>query len=244
MTVNLYSGTPGSGKSLNVTRKILSALSSGHDVISNYPIVFKPREIKRGFAARFFYVTEEYINVKNLAIFAKARGYIKKRKESQCLVIIDEAGGRFNVENDKDEVKAMKDFFSDDNKVGEVKEYGAKDRKQWRKFFSQHRKFGFDFILVAQSDRMLDRQIRSMIEKEYVHRKAGNMFWWFHLLPFKIFVCVEKYYGLSMKTDTEFFIYRKSLGNRYDSMRLFDGYDYNDTEESTIDCRAIFLPAQ
>lgn len=242
MTVSLYSGTPGSGKSLNVTRKILLNLMAGRDVISNYPIRFTKWEKRRGYEDRFFYVDTQNINVVNLVKFAKARGYIKKRKENQCLVVIDEAGIRFNIKTDAEEKKAMDDFFNagEDEAVTLV-EYGKKDRQQWIKFFSQHRKFGYDFILIAQSDRMLDRQVRNMLELEYVHRKAQNLVWWFMLLPWKVFITIEYYYGLKLKTDTEFFIYRKSLGNRYDSMKLFDGYEM-DFNDSTTDCRAIFIP--
>ena len=38
------------------------------------------------------------------------------------------------------------------------------DRRNWIDFFSQHRKVGHDFLLVAQNDRMIDRQIRGYIE--------------------------------------------------------------------------------
>ena len=38
--------------------------------------------------------------------------------------------------------------------------------------FSQHRKLGYRVILIAQFDRMLDRQIRSVLEYEYIHRKV------------------------------------------------------------------------
>lgn len=242
MSVDLYSGTPGSGKSLNVTRKILLNLWAGRDVISNYPIKFTKREIRKGYADRFFYADEDFINVFNLVKFAKMRGYLKNRRESQCLVVIDEAGVRFNDKTDKEEKRALEEFFSSDSDASvSVKVYGKKDRQQWVKFFSQHRKFGFDFILVAQSDRMIDRQIRNMVEKEYIHRKMSNMVWWFRLLPVKFFVIIEKYYGLSMKTDTEFMIFRRSIANRYDSMKLFDGYDFS-IDSDLSDCRAIFKP--
>ena len=222
MTVKLYSGTPGSGKSLDVTSKILTALFFGKDVISNYPITFTQKEIKKGYQERFFYVPDDRITVNNLMQFAQLRGYLQKKKESQCLVVVDEAGGRFNC-----------------------REYGKNDRQQWCKFFSQHRKYGFDMILVAQNDRMLDRQIRAMVELEYKHRKAQNMYWWFALLPFKVFVSVEYYYALKKKTDSAFFIYRKKIGDRYDSMKLFDEMNidlifFRKSDEENTDVRAIF----
>jgi zona occludens toxin len=218
VSVALYSGTPGSGKSLNVTRKILLALWSGRDVISNYPIRFTQKEIKRGYQDRFYYVPEDRITVPNLMQFAQVKGYLDKKEESQCLVVIDEAGGRFNC-----------------------REYGKSDRMEWVKFFSQHRKFGFDVTLVAQNARMLDRQIRSMVELEYKHRKAQNMYWWLKLSPWKLFVAVEYFYGLKMKTDVQFFTYTKNIGERYDSMKLFEEFDIPVFgNQDGIDCRAIF----
>lgn len=216
--VILYSGVPGSGKSLHATEKILFALARGQDVISNYPIKFTKKEIKKGYPERFYYVPESRITVPNLMQYANVRGYLEKKKENQCLVLIDEAGGRFNC-----------------------REYGKTDRMEWVKFFSQHRKFGFSVLLVAQNDRMLDRQIRAMVELEYKHRKAQNMFWWLMFLPFKLFIAVEYFYGLRMKTATEFFIFKKKIAERYDSMALFQEFDIPVFEnEGDVDCRAIF----
>ena len=44
------------------------------------------------------------------------------------------------------------------------RDFGRKDRNAWVTFFSQHRKLGFNIILITQSDRMLDKQIRSLVE--------------------------------------------------------------------------------
>ena len=71
--------------------------------------------------------------------------------EDQILLVIDESQLIFNAR--------------DWQKAG---------REKWLSFFSQHRKYGYHIILVAQFDRMIDRQIRSLIEYEYVHRKVGN----------------------------------------------------------------------
>jgi len=219
--VKLYSGTPGSGKSLHVTRQILLKLRQGQEVVSNYPINFTDKEIAKGFKDRFYYVPTELITVKNLMQFAVVRGYVKDKKESRCLVVIDEAGGSFNC-----------------------RDFGKSDRTEWIKLFSQHRKLGFNFVLVAQNDRMLDRQIRSMIEMEYKHRTAQNMYWWLKLMPWKLFVAVEYFYGIHFRTDVEFFTYTKKLGQRYDSMKLFDGFAlpiFENLGPDEVDCRAIFV---
>jgi len=198
--ITLYTGTPGSGKSLHLIELILRVLSWGRDVICNFPITFTEKEIQKGYDKRFYYKTNDEITVNFLLEHAIMNDYFERKKESQCLVVIDEAGGRFNS-----------------------RDYANKDRSQWIDFFSQHRKAGFDFILVAQQDRMIDRQIRGFIETEKVHRKCNN-FGPFAILPFPLFVCVENWYVAKHRVGSEFFLFRKKIASRYDSMKMFEGF--------------------
>lgn len=198
--ITLYTGTPGAGKSLHLIELILKCLRLKRYVISNFPITINEKEKRKGWEDRFFYWTNEQITVESLINFAIDTDMIEKCKESQCLVCIDEAGGRFNC-----------------------REYGSKDRAEWIDFFSQHRKLGFDFVLVAQNDRMLDRQIRAFIETEKKHRKVNN-FGPFFLLPFPVFCCVEWWYTARQRVGAEWFLYHKKIANRYDSMKLFKGF--------------------
>lgn len=198
--VTLYTGTPGSGKSLHLIKLILTVLGWGRDVICNFPITFTEKEIELGYDKRFHYMTNKEITVNSLLEFAIDHDYFEIKKESQCLVVIDEAGGRFNT-----------------------RDYQASDRAAWIDFFSQHRKAGFDFILVAQQDRMIDRQIRGFIETEKVHRKVNN-FGPFFILPFPLFVCIENWYVAKQRVGSEFFLYHKKIGCRYDSMKMFEGF--------------------
>jgi len=198
--ITLYSGTPGSGKSLHLISLILRCLKWNRFVISNFPIKFTEKEIKKGYDKCFFYLTNEEITVDNLIMFALEHDMIEKCKESQCLVVIDEAGGRFNC-----------------------RDFARSDRSAWIDFFSQHRKVGFDFILVAQNDRMIDRQIRGYVETEKRHRKVNNFgpFW---ILPFPFFVAIEYWYVAKQRVGYEFFFFQKSIGNRYDSFKMFSGF--------------------
>lgn len=200
MALQLYTGTPGSGKSLHLVREILLQLKLGKDVIANFPIRFNPKELEAGYGKRFFYKSNLNITVNSLLEHAIERDYIEKKKESQCLVVIDEAGGRFNTRN-----------------------VGAADRTEWIDFFSQHRKLGFDFILSCQGEKMIDRQIRTMIETEFVHRKVNN-FGLFFLLPFSLFVAIERWYVAKERVGSSFFRYKKKYGDRYDTMMLFEGF--------------------
>ena len=90
---------------------------------------------------------------------------------------------------------------------------------EWIKFFSQHRKLGYNFILVAHFDRMIDKQIRCLIEYEVAHMKINNFF---VLLPFTFFLAVERWYGQRMKTGHMTFPYRKKIAELYDSYAMFE----------------------
>lgn len=200
MSISLYTGTPGSGKSYNAIHQILWALRLKKNVIANFPMKFSEKEIKRGYSDRFTYIPNESITVESLVIYAIESGMIEKKKESQTLVVIDEAGGRFNC-----------------------RDYGKSDRAEWIDFFSQYRKIGFYFILVAQNDRMVDRQIRGFIEYEIVHRKV-NRFGPFRILPFTCFVAIERWYVVKQKVGSEFMLFNKKVANHYDSMAMFSGF--------------------
>lgn len=199
--VTLYTGTPGSGKSLHLIDLILRVLKDkDRTVICNFPIVFTEKELKKGYDKRFYYMTNDEITVNALIEFAIDHEHFQKRKESQCLVIIDEAGGRYNP-----------------------RDYNNKDRSSWIDFFSQHRKAGFDFILVAQQDRMIDRQIRGFVETEKMHRKLNNFgpFW---ILPFPVFVAIEHWYTAKARVGAEYFLFKKKTAERYDSFKMFEGF--------------------
>ena len=201
--ITMYTGTPGSGKSLYLCHIVFANLKRGVDVICNFPVKFTEKEKQRGLDQHFSYWTNSDISVATLVQAAFDRKYIQSKKEHQCMIIVDEAGGRFNA----------RDF-----KVGE--------RMEWIDFLSQHRKMGYDMILVAQSPRMIDLQIRGFVETEKVFRKLNN-YGPFALLWFPVFVCVEKWYVTKERVGASFFLYHKKWGNRYDSMKLFDGFRMN-----------------
>lgn len=198
--ITLYSGTPGSGKSYHAVVLVCRMLGSGRHVIANFALKFNKKQIKKGWEDRFFYWPNEEITINNIISHALEHEYLIKGKESQALIIIDEAGGRFNC-----------------------RDFKNSDRTEWIDFFSQHRKLGFDFVLVAQNDRMLDRQIRGLIESDIKHRKV-NHFGPFWMLPFPCFVAIEWWYTAKQRVGSEFFMLNKKKANMYDSFKMFTGF--------------------
>lgn len=148
LMIYLYSGTPGSGKTLHAVRDILAYDKKARPVIANFEInhcciknpdrVFYHNELKPdlliSYAADFWRCSGEPV------------------KEESLLLVIDECQLVFNAR--------------DWNR-----------NKAWVSFFTQHRKMGYKVILIAQSRDMIDKQIRAVLEFEYKHRKISNAGW-------------------------------------------------------------------
>lgn len=193
--VILYTGTPGSGKSYHATDIVHTATRRKINIIANF--VINLPEKKQPY---FFFVDNKQLTVKNLIAFSKE--HHKENREGQTIIIIDEAATMFNARNDK-----------------------MKNRDEWIKFFSQHRKLGFDVILITQNDRMLDRQIRSNIEYHYIHRKLTNFGIKGFIIKFimhKDFVCVRQWYTIKERIGADYFRIKKKVAASYDTFSLFD----------------------
>lgn len=123
-------------------------------------------------------------------------------KEGQCLVVIDECQIIFNC-----------------------RDFGRKDRNSWVQLFAQHRKLGYNFILITQADRMLDKQIRSLVETEVKHRKLNNYGFGGLLISLTMrtwFIAIDYWYGGNkLCIGKEIFCYSKKYERIYDSYRLF-----------------------
>lgn len=202
--IYLYSGTPGSGKSYHATYDIFVKLKrkKKNNVIANFAFDTNFKGCKGKFVAK------DTIELDFLYQFAKENH--KFGVEGQTLVVFDEAQLVFNSRdwNDRGEVRSS------------LKKRGD-SRMHWIKFLSQHRKLGYNVIMVAHNDKMIDKQIRALIEYDIKHIKVNNGF--FAFLPFTSFLTVEKWYGQNLKLGNQFLVYRPKIANLYDSYRIFDG---------------------
>lgn len=204
MTVYLYSGTPGSGKSCHQAQDILEFLTYDHGaVIANYEIDESriQKALKRG--AVFVSTDNEDLTPANLMEFSRMYFSRHKFKEGRIRLYIDESQLLFNC-----------------------REWDAKGRKEWTSFFTQHRKYGFDIYLVAQFDRMLDRQIRSLIETEVKHRRLSNVGWKGKILSLILgggtYLAVSIWYPMHEPIGTKVMHIRRRFYSLYDSYKTFD----------------------
>lgn len=200
--ISFYSGTPGSGKSLHVAERLYWWIRSGKPCICNFNIDIS--RIKGHRAKRFEYVDNQGLTPEYLIQYAQE--YISETgavREGSILLVIDECQLLFNS-----------------------RDWGHSGRAGWLKFFTMHRHLGYDIILVAQFDRMIDRQIRCLIEYEYIHRKVSNYGWKGKLFSLvflgNLFVCVKTWYPLKEKVGSEFFRAKKFYYSLYDTYVMFE----------------------
>lgn len=195
--IYLYTGTPGSGKSYHAAQVVDRALHRNIPVIANFEVNQDPKRHKG-----------EYIYIDTLDMtpdffMSYAEEHFKPgRNEHQGIIIIDEAQIPFNS-----------------------REGLNRNRMKWISFFSKHRHYFYDIILITQHDRMIDRQIRSLVETEYKHRKLTNFGakGWFMIVIFhKMFVAVQYWYPIQEKVGSEFFNLSKRVCKLYDTFKRFE----------------------
>lgn len=203
----LYTGTPGSGKSLHCAKEIYGRLKRGQAIIANFDInltVFPQKKRKK--LGNFCHVDNSELNPDLLMEYAvtwhkrNTNGHIV---EGQTLLVIDECQILFNS-----------------------RDWQAKDRMNWATFFTQHRKYGFNIILITQFDRLIDRQIRCLVEYQVMHRKISNFQFIGMLIGLlfrgNIFIAITTWYGVNEKIDSEIFVMRPRYAAIYDSYKIFN----------------------
>jgi len=236
--ISMYTGSVGSGKSyhaLHLGVKVINEKKYGQYryVIANFPLLerkepaawlprkMREKRLEKNREEHERWIFNDEITIEYLIAESIRRGWYGK--ESMCMVIIDEAGIIFN----------SRDWQTQ-----------GKQRNNWIKFLALSRKFGYDFIFVAQADRMMDKQIRGLCEYEVKHLKANNSFFMSFLTVFRItvFMYIYQWYQTKMRGNLRFGLYRDSIGARYDTMRIFNFDDLIDSVKALYDGKIIPAP--
>lgn len=202
--ITLYSGTPGSGKSLHQAIDIYWWLHNGHPCICNFEINLDNIKIRdRKKLGEFYYIDNEILSPELLIKYSQIYFKNHRFKEGSIRLYLDECFLLFDA-----------------------RAWNKKGRKEWISFFSQHRKYGYDIYLVAQFDRMIDRQIRSLIEYEVIHRKVKNFGRWgffFNMIATgQLFVGVKMWYPLKERISSDFFRGKKRYFELYNTLDTFN----------------------
>ncbi|WP_281655726.1 zonular occludens toxin domain-containing protein [Eggerthella sinensis] len=140
MSLYVYSGVPGSGKTYHAVRDmrfnrapvITNVKVSGLDNVAVLPLEQITPELLMAYSHHYF-ATHKY-------------------KENTLLLVIDEAQLLFNSRS-----------WNDAN------------RMDWLAFLSQHRKYGYRCVFVAQDIKMIDKQFRCLCEFDVRHTAASSI---------------------------------------------------------------------
>lgn len=197
--ISAYTGTPGSGKSLHSANRIYWRLKTGKPVITNFPINI-PKNCKK---ACHTYVDNAYLTPDYLINYSRQLFGDSRVREGSILLVVDEAQLLWNC-----------------------REWKGEQRAAWTSFFTQHRKLGYDVIMIMQFLGMVDKQLRCLVEYEEIHRKVSNMgikgkFLSVLLLSPSLFVAVRVWATLNERLSSEFFRYSRRLGNLYNTYAEF-----------------------
>lgn len=139
-----------------------------------------------------------------------------KYEENSLLLVIDEAQLLFNSRN-----------WSDSSRL------------DWIAFMSQHRKYGFKILLIAQDIKMIDKQFRALVEFEVHHTSASSLWLPMRLLAmfgYHLTCATTRYPQDESKTVITRDIYHVSRRyyRFYDSNEDLTARDYSDVDISSI----------
>jgi len=211
--ISLYSGTPGSGKSLEVAQDIVIKLKDKkQNVISNIKINVDFIRGKNYMAAKrkkkfgvFYYLDNSKLCPEFFYLYSMK--FHKQGVDGQTLIVLDEA-----------------QVFLSPTAVKLRTQKDSSYRQKWLIFFSESRKLGFDIILVSQFDRLIDAQVRCLLEYNVIHRKVNNfkIGWILSLFHVGMFCSVIYWYTVNERVSSKMYFYSRKYSKIYDTNMLFD----------------------
>lgn len=210
--ITAYTGRPGNGKSYHAALDIYRKLRAGKNIITNIRINLSFRH-----KGRYIYVSSEDMAASGFCktLLGYSMEWHKwtedgKTKEGQTLLIIDEA--------------QQDDLLN-------CRTWQNKTRKEWNDFFSLHRHYGFNVILVTQDLVNLDKQTQKLIQNNVEHRKFSNFNPWTRFISklvfHEMFICIERDQSLKRSPKAA----RMGSYTLWSHRKIYDLYNSFNTSE-------------
>lgn len=204
-----YTGVPGSGKSLHAANDIRFALNHKRPVIANFELGMDAPVKYRDL---FRYIPNEKLSPELLVSIADEYWLSGARpfREDYLLFVADECQLLWNS-----------------------RRWSDKARMSWLEFLSQHRKYGYKLIMIAQSAKMVDNQFRMLFDTEINHRKLSSMGAIGYILsrPFgdRLFMRVSYLFQTGERLGSDWSIGMKKDMQMYDSYSRLRQLEYSST---------------
>lgn len=201
-------GTPGSGKSLHLSRLILESLrpKSKKLVVTNVPINLDA--VAPSARSRYVYVDNDRLS------------------DARTLIAIAEDYWKNHTASNVDDYETRIQLYIDEcQMLFNSRDWQKNSKNYWPTFFSVHRHYGFQIILVTQMLTSIDKQVRGVIEYYTIHRKVSNFgipgFLLGLLFHGGLFVSVTCWAPVDEKIYSSWFLYRKKYGELYNTHAMF-----------------------
>lgn len=206
MSIHVFTGVPGSGKSAHAARLIREQLNRRYPrpVIANFPLSDNAN-IPPDSRALYKYVPNGKMSASKIITICEE--YWRENPdrdfcEDYILLVLDECQLLFNS-----------------------RLWAQSDRLSYLSFLSQSRKMGVMVILIAQSVQMIDNQFRMLIEVEVSHRRLSTFGPIGAALNFlslsQCFICVRTLYQIHERLGFDIMRLSKSDMSMYDTVARF-----------------------
>lgn len=234
--IEVCQGTPGSGKSAAAVARAIMHLKKGGVVAANFSLVdgWADEIAKRNILGKFiqshchkiaaslyprFYRVNSLPAIRKINPRKEAVKIYKdngKYSEGSGLLILDEAQLVFNARK-------------------------WEKNMDWIEFFTQHRKLGWNVILIAHTIEMIDSQIRPLAEYESRFRNMQKIKFpiiGLPMSPIPLFLVIRRYAGLgagaSVVADRELYPLPLWAARLYDSLEVFSGEQWGKETEPKL----------
>jgi hypothetical protein len=237
--IEIMQGTPGSGKSAAAVARAILHIRKGGLVASNFSLVdgwaeqvskrlvmsMISKEYRQKKAISYynrFYRVNSLPAIRALNPREQAEGLYKdtgKFQEGMGLLILDEAQLVFNCRNSMTGSKNL----------------------DWVEFFTQHRKLGWNVLLIAHTIDMIDSQIRPLAEYESRFRNMQKVKFpivGLPMSPIPLFLVIRRYAGLgagaNVVADRDLYPLPLWAAKLYDSLEVFSGSGWGADQEPKL----------
>lgn len=220
--IQLWSGTPGSGKSLHCAHEVREDLRFKKNVISTcyidttYCFMNKLQELIFNISKGKIHLYNDdprmqnfhYIPIGEITpqyLYEFAAKYHVFGKEHQTTLILDECVAIFSPTVLSENIKRW---------------------NEWDEFFRKHRHLGYNVIIIPQSKKLISRKVIEYCEfevKHYNRKHHGNFGWILAMVIGGLFSYSVCWRGTRDKPlEQRFFTYRRLFGSMYNSYSMFD----------------------
>lgn len=182
--IYMFDGVPGSGKSLHLAREVVNALRNGKNVIANFDFrddLVKPKRGRQKGA--FIRVSND--ELLNNYFYKKDKinndEYCRKSPSKDmgfsALLGLEGFARNFHERNKNGDIKEHQTLICIDEcqDIFNTRTWNRADRLDWCSFFRMHRHLGYDCILASQDDKVVDKQIRAVLQSRVTHRNVKNL---------------------------------------------------------------------